>query len=324
MSTAVAGMPASSKFGSGIACGMGAGALWGLVFLAPALVRDFTPLQLAIGRYLAYGLISAVLIAPRWRDVVRTLSRRDWGSLAWLALAGNTFYYVLLSLAVQSGGIAMTSLVIGFLPVAVTIIGSRDRDAVPLRHLAPSLLLCAGGAICIGWQASMTFAAGNGQLVGLLCALGALALWTAFAVGNRRCLAHLDHVSEQDWNLLTGVVTGIQVMLLIPVTVIAEPMRHQTGAWLHFASVSVGVAVLASIIGNALWNQMSRLLPLAMVGQMILFETMFALLYGFVWEQRLPTASEFTAFILVVTSVLVCITAHRQRTATGTPASGTE
>lgn len=41
---------------------------------------------------------------------------------------------MLLANAVQLGGIAMTSLVIGFLPVAVTIIGSRDPGAVPLRR----------------------------------------------------------------------------------------------------------------------------------------------------------------------------------------------
>jgi hypothetical protein len=105
---------------------MGAGALWGLVFLAPELVRSFTPLQLAIGRYLAYGVIAVLLIAPRWRSVVGAVRPAEWLSLLWLSLAGNTLYYVLLSMAIQQGGIATTSLVIGFLPVAVTIIGSRD------------------------------------------------------------------------------------------------------------------------------------------------------------------------------------------------------
>jgi drug/metabolite transporter (DMT)-like permease len=77
--------------------------------------------------------------------------------------------------------------------------------------------------------------------------------------------------------------------------------------------VSVGVAVIASIMGNALWNRMSRLLPLTLVGQMILFETLFALLYGFMWEHRLPTMLESAAFLLVVLSVTSCIAAHRGR-----------
>src|SRR3546814_13177946 len=94
-----------------------------------------------------------MLLAPRCRGLVRKLAARDWVALGWLALAGNTFYYVLLSAAVQTGGIAMTSLVIGFLPVAVTLLGSRDRGAVPLARPVPSLLFCAAGAVCIGWQA---------------------------------------------------------------------------------------------------------------------------------------------------------------------------
>lgn len=314
MSIAIAGASGTHRIGAGLACGMGAGALWGLVFLAPELVRGFTPLQLAIGRYLAFGAIASVLIAPRWRTLAGRLARRDWVALGGLALAGNTLYYILLSAAVQTGGIAMTSLVIGFLPVAVTLIGSRDHGAVPLARLAPSLLLCAAGAVCIGWQAIGAPAPDDGGAgrVGLLCAVGALVSWTAYAVGNSRCLARLDHVSAHDWNLLTGVVTGAQALALIPLTLLLEPIGHDTATWLRFAGVSVGVALLASIAGNALWNRMSRLLPLTMIGQMILFETLFALLYGFAWEGRLPTPLEVAAFALVVASVLSCIAAHRR------------
>ena len=137
---------------AGLACGVGAGAFWGLVFLAPELARAFSPLQLTVGRYLAYGAISAILIVPR-RRLFGSLTGREWRGLAFLALCGNTLYFILLSSAVQTGGIALTSLVIGFLPVTVTLAGSRDEGAAPLAKLAPSLLLCAAGAVCIGWQA---------------------------------------------------------------------------------------------------------------------------------------------------------------------------
>ncbi|NYD89090.1 DMT family transporter [Sphingomonas melonis] len=308
----------------GIACGMGAGALWGLVFLAPELVRDFTPLQLAIGRYLAYGIISALLIAPRWRALVGTLARRDWLALVWLSLAGNTLYYILLSTAVQNAGIAPTSLVIGFLPVAVTIIGSRDRDARPLTRLVPSLLLCAAGAVCIGWQALGRPATGDAgrELIGFACAIGALVAWTAYAVGNTRALNRLDRVSVHDWNLLTGIVTGAQALALLPVSAAVEPIRHAAGAWMQFGAVSIIVAVAASILGNALWNRMSRLLPLTLIGQMILFETLFALLYGFLWERRPPVLLEVAAFVLVVASVLTCIAAHRRHAPPTQPVAG--
>lgn len=298
----------------GILCGAGAGALWGLVFLAPELARAFSPLQLTIGRYLAYGLFSAALIAPRWQVLTTRLARREWLALAWLALTGNTLYFILLSSAVQIGGIAMTSLVIGFLPVAVTIVGSRDRSAVPLRRLVPSLLMCAAGAVCIGWQAVVAPAADavGAQITGLLCAIGALISWTTYAVGNSRWLARLDAVTPHEWNMLTGIVTGAQSLALVPAALLAANMSHTPHAWAQFASVSIGVALFASILGNALWNRMNRLLPLTLVGQMILFETLFALIYGFLWEARLPRPLEMLAFLLVVSSVLSCIAAHRR------------
>ena len=44
---------------------------------------------------------------------------------------------------------------------------------------------------------------------------------------------------------------------------------------------------------------------------MILFETLFALLYGLVWEARWPHALEVVALVCVVLSVALCLRAHR-------------
>lgn len=305
---------ASGAILAGIFCGMGAGALWGLVFLAPEIVPGFSPLEQAIGRYLAYGLMSVLLVAPRWRAIRPLLTPRILWALAWLALAGNLFYYVLLVSAVQMGGIAMTSLVVGFLPVAVTIVGSRQAGAVPLRHLAPSLLLCVAGALCIGWQAIVMPGGGAvaTRIIGFACAVGALISWTAFAIGNAHWLRRMDGITSQDWNFLIGLATGAQALLFLPLVPWLGSGTHDAADWTRFAAVVIAVALFASIVGNALWNRMTRLLPLTMVGQMILFETGFALLYGFVWEARLPTLLEGTAFVLVILSVLSCIAAHRR------------
>jgi len=184
----------------------------GTVFVAPEVAGTFGPLQLTIGRYLCYGVIAAALLAPRWRSLVASLSWQQWLLLSGFAFAGNTLYYVLLSTAVQTGGIAMTSLVMGFLPVAVTIVGSRDQGAVPLGRLFPSLALCLAGSLCIGWQALAGAAVSSAasRMVGLSCAVGAMVSWTIYAVCNARSLSRLRHVSAHEWNLLTGIVTGVQ------------------------------------------------------------------------------------------------------------------
>lgn len=308
-------MSATNKTWLGVLAGVLAGALWGLVFLTPALTRGFLPVQLSAGRYLAYGLLALALLAPSMRRLARTLTRRDWLTLFWLSLAGNTIYYVFLASAVQAGGVAMTSLVIGLLPIAVMLVGSRERDGVPLRRLLPSLVLSALGLACISWQslAGAGRGASHGSAFGLLCAIGALVSWTLYAVGNSRALARLHAVSAHEWSLLVGVVTGAQALALALPAFVLAPGTHTAASWLSFAGVMGAVAILCSVMGNALWNHASRLLPLALTGQMIVFETLFALLYGFLWEQRWPTGLESLAMVLLVGGVLSCASAHRPR-----------
>jgi len=122
-------------------------------------------------------------------------------------------------------------------------------------------------------------------------------------------------VSAHDWNLLLGLATGAQALLLIPAALAFDRWNQTAADWLAFAGVSTGLALLASLAGYALWNRASRLLPLTLIGQMILFETLFALLYGFLWERRLPTAMETAAFAFVVLSVISCLSAHKPRAA---------
>jgi len=299
----------------GIIAGVVAGACWGFVFLAPELLHGFTPFQLAIGRYLAYGVLALALIAPRLAALCAQVGRREWAALLGLSLTGNLLYYVLLGSAVQLGGVAMPSLVVGFLPVAVTLIGSRRHGAALLRRLWPALALASAGIACVGWQALIMDAgeAGRQPVIGFICALGALAAWSAYALWNQRWLERLPAMSAHDWNLLTGLATGALALLLVwPAFSTVHEAGHDTGGWLWFAAVTTGLGLVASIIGNACWNHASRVLPLTMVGQMILFETLFALLYGFLWDLRWPTLLEWLAMALVAASVPLSLSAHRK------------
>lgn len=292
----------------GIIAGIVAGAFWGLVFLAPELTRGFTPIQLSAGRYVAYGLIAALLVTRSWHRLFQRLGWREWRALAWLSLAGNLIYYFFLAKAVQTGGIAMASIVIGLLPVVITLAGSRDEGAVPLRKLLPSIVLSTAGLFCISWQHLQ-----SGSLAGLLYASGALASWTAYAVGNSRWLARLKSITPHEWSMLTGLVTGAEALLLAVPALSHGAPQHSTADWLYFAAVVTSVALLCSIIGNGFWNYASRALPLTLTGQMIVFETLFAALYGFLWEARWPTIVEAVAMALLVSGVASCALAHRPK-----------
>jgi drug/metabolite transporter (DMT)-like permease len=134
------------------------------------------------------------------------LTLADWRDLAGLSLLGNIVYYVGLAVSVQIAGVAPASLIIGLLPVTITLVGAKPGEGVALRRLAAPLLLVAAGVACINVAAFQTAGGvGVGRLVlGLLAAVGALAVWTVYAVWNARRLAATPRFNSHEWSLLTG------------------------------------------------------------------------------------------------------------------------
>ena len=106
-------------------------------------------------------------------------------------------------------------------------------------------------------------------------------------------------------------MTGAQSLLLAAPVLGLQAATHGSAQWLHFLLVAGGVAILSSVVGGACWNQASRLLPLALSGQVLVIETLAALVFGFLWEQRLPDAYEIAAIALLVSGVVWCLNCHR-------------
>lgn len=148
-------------------------------------------------------------------------------------------------------------------------------------------------------------------IAGISCAVGALVTWSWYAVSNARRLVQVASVSSHDWALLTGVMTGAQSLLVAAPVLGLQAATHGSAQWLHFLLVAGGVAILSSVVGGACWNQASRLLPLALSGQVLVIETLAALVFGFLWEQRLPDAYEIAAIALLVSGVVWCLNCHR-------------
>ncbi len=302
----------------GVVYGMLAGALWGMVFLVPRLLPDFSPVLLSAGRYAMYGAVSLVAALPSARSLLRRLTRGDLRALVKLALAGNLLYYLLLTAAVHLVGIAPSSLIVGVLPVTVTLLGRRDHGAVPLARLVWPLALVVAGIACINVDVFSTAGGASGtiatKLVGIACAIGALACWTWFAVENARYLQRHTHFSGNEWSVLWGVVTGLLgVLLWLAVAVVpsaAVDTSHVDSRWHLFWMLNLALAIGASWLGNGLWNAASKRLPLTLSGQLIVFETLFALLYAFIYDHRMPRSLELAAIVLLVAGVSWSVRQH--------------
>ncbi|MFT4191231.1 MAG: DMT family transporter, partial [Comamonas sp.] len=288
----------------GVFCGLLTGAFWGLVFLAPRLLPSFTPWELSVGRYVCYGLIALAFLAPRLREVAGRVDRRDLAAMTRQALAGNIVYYILLAYGVQLAGIAPTSLIIGLLPLLVTLMGRADHGAIPLRALAWPLLMVALGISCINVDLFLhsAVAPAHGTVkstlesaVGVACAVLALLCWSWYTVDNTRYLQRNAKFSSGQWSALYGLASGALSLLIgvVGLALFGEQITGETGRasgrdWTLFWLVNAGLALGASMIGNQLWNIASRRVPVTLSGQLIISETLFALLYGFVYGQQWP------------------------------------
>ncbi|MEF9995880.1 MAG: DMT family transporter [Burkholderiaceae bacterium] len=303
---------------------LAAGLLWGLVFVAPVLLPDYPAALLSAGRYVAFGLI-ALPLAFLDRATLRSLTRADWLHALELALIGNVIYYALLSAAIQRAGAPLPSMIMGTLPVVIALISNRRdaaRDgALPWARLLPSLLLIGAGIACVN-SAELERArlAGATDLTryaqGAALAAAALACWTWYPIRNADWLrAHTDR-SPRGWATAQGLVTLPLALIAYLVwwgwsAVNGAPPAPLGPRPETFVAAMLVIALFASWAGTLFWNEASQRLPTALVGQLIVFETLAALAYAFIVRGHWPSATTAAGIALLVAGVMWALRAFR-------------
>jgi len=291
---------------AGIVAGLAAGALWGLVFVAPRMVSGFTEIDLTAGRFLVYGVVSAGVMAASWGRARRPTWPQARAALG-LSVLGFTGYYWVLVLAIRDAGTEMPALIVGTIPVWVMLLGKPH--GLRWRALVPGLALTAAGLVLMAQVPAA--AHGEHYARGLALSVFAMASWTAFALLNAAWLRRHPEVGATDWANWLGMATGLGGVILAlglgtPVSqLMAQP------EWPLLALVVVAIGFGSSWLATILWNMASQRLPASLCGQLIVSETLFALLYSFFWDGRWPTAAQWAAATLFTAGILASIRAHQ-------------
>lgn len=297
----------------GIAAGLGAGALWGLVFVAPRMVGHFGMVDITAARFLVFGAVSGFAVFARPAAVRWPTGRQALAALA-LSVLGFSGYYLLLAFGIEAAGTEVPSLIIGTIPVWMMLLG---RPAgLRLTALLPGLVLTGAGiALMIwgAWSAQHGAGAASGARFGLGIALALCAMvsWTVYGLLNAAWLQRHTELNATDWANWLGVATGLGALALwlaagSDVATLRARPDGMLFVWLALAS-GFGSSWLATI----LWNIASQRLSASLCGQLIVSETLFALLYSFVWDGRWPQVTEWAAALLFVLGILASIKAHR-------------
>lgn len=299
----------------GIVAGLAAGALWGLVFIVPFLAPGLTAIDLVAGRFVSYAAM-AVVVTLLSRDSRALPTFRQACTALGFSVLGFSGYYLLIVLAIRDVGVEVPALIIGTIPIWVMLLGKPE--GLLWRGLVPGLVLTVTGVLLMA-QASLTQLGADGELAasgwvhwrGVAMALLAMVSWTAFAIFNAAWLKQHREVHATDWANWLGVASGLVGLLV----------------WLAFGTdlnvllarediVQSAIVCVAAGAGSAwgatvLWNIASRRLSASLCGQLIVSETLFSLLYAFMWSGHWPLAMQVIASVVFVLGILASIRAHR-------------
>jgi drug/metabolite transporter (DMT)-like permease len=316
--------------GLGLACALLAGALWGLVFIAPLLLHDYPALILSIGRYTAFGLIALPLA---WRDrvAIARLTQADWIEAAKLSLIGNLIYYAFLAAAIQAAGAPLPTMIIGTLPVVIALCSNLHSRQIAWLKLTLSLPLITVGILLVNRDELAAVASAQlrqSLLFGAVLATAAVVCWTWYPIRNSIWLQRNALLGSSTWATAQGLTTlplalgaGIALFVLSHWSpqVLPAPLALLSFDWplgprpTLFVTLMLALGLLASWLGTLLWNRASQLLPTALSGQLIVFETLAALLYAFVLREALPQAGTMLGIGLLVLGVIVAVRSFRPR-----------
>jgi len=301
----------------GVLAGLGAGAFWGMTFVAPLLVPGFSSVDFTVGRFLACGLFSLLWLAVgRLRGAMGGAvplrpTLRQAGAALVLSLLGYTGYYLLLVLAINDAGAALPVLIIGTIPLWIMLLGKPHG----LRWVAllPGLVLTVLGMLLMMQATASDHDPTTGAQLwrGLAYAVAAMASWTAFGLLNARWLRHHPEVNSTVWANWLGVAAGLGAMALWALWGSSASDMVARPGFANFVAVCAVTGIGSAWVASVLWNMASRRLSPSLAGQLIVSETVFGLIYTFAWDGHWPAALQWAACVLFVLGILASIKAHR-------------
>lgn len=295
---------------------------WSLIYIFPGLVGDYSIFDLAVVSY-AFAGLGSLLVLFVFRREVRQLRLSDWAYAALLGFLGYIGYFFLITTAVLAAGPVIPPVMMGSVPIVLAIAGNMRSSSVPWRAIAGPLVLAALGISLVNLSvfdfSSATVVRPTASiLLGLLASLLAIGFWTGFGLLNDSALAQRPSMPPMLWSAMLIFMCSVEMLAFIP-----------AGLYLklsHFANNPSGLSgtpalmvcgliqgLGATLAGAWAWSVATRRLPLALSGQLIASETLYATALGLLINQRWPSPMEALGTGLLFVGVVWAIHAFYRR-----------
>ena len=302
----------------GVMDGLGACALWGLTYLLPVLLPQYDSIYIAISRALVMGLVSLVLILI-FIDKFRQLTKSDWIFSVKLTLIGNLIQAWFLMMSVQYAGVPVAGICFGAVPVLVALISNerarrKGQNFVHLKQLAIPLLCIFIGFVMVNITELQEFLSQEGAssgtfFFGLFCGLISTLMWTWYPIRNADWLLDHPKVNPTIWTCAQCVVLfPISAILYLIVWCFDPAMPDLLGPTpVKYVLLMLFAGICCSWLATAMWNMCSAKLPTALVGQLLVFETIFSVLYAHIHRMQWPTLTLTIGFILLIAGISIAL-----------------
>lgn len=302
----------------GVAFGILTTFIWASSYIFPAMLPDYGAAALMIARAPIVGLCAVLAIAATWKSYSH-LTRSDWKTAYMCGLIGHFLQPILLFTCVEYAGIPVGALCWGGVPVSVALVSNyrarlRNRPFVPYGTLVVPLALIVVGFIVTNYteleQLSVSGTRSMGEFFfGLACGIVQIGLWTWYPIKNAEWMQDHPETSTTVW-------TCAQLAILLPIGLVAYPLV----AWLtpsidglfgarpwFFLAIVLWCSIVTTFVAMFFFNICSARVPTALVGQLMIFETVFSILMGLVYDWKLPTVMLTAGVILLLAGVVISL-----------------
>jgi drug/metabolite transporter (DMT)-like permease len=289
---------------TGMLAGIGAGMMFGTDFLPAQILKDFSSLEFYFGRAFFFGAFSLFFCRRAVAAFVQ-FPLRDKVYVAALNAAGFWLYSLMLFWSIQHGSAIVSTIVVGTMPATIALASKRIKDLGWLFGAGLCVILAGLGVLHATSFAHLMEHGFAAWILPFLC----LGLWTWYAVGNASFVKKHPQLTKTDMVSIMGVMTFVILMALGAAMIDIPRILHheQFGAYVLWTAI---LGIGSSWAGFWLWNICSLRCPPTISGPLLVSETMFGLIYTFLYQQRLPTVSEGAAIFLFASGAMLVIYAE--------------
>ena len=285
--------------------------IWGLDFVVPLFMEGFSTIEIALGCYLTYGLLSFLIFSKKFLEGKFRYPSAIWMKALKFALICSIGYYMLVILSLRYATPAICTLILGVSPITIAFYGNWKQKEIRYRSLILPSLLIFLGLIAINIPNVMNSSSPSTYFLGLFCGVWALGVWSYYVVTNAAFLKNNPQLDSKDWSTLIGVCNLFWVLILGSSLIIffSDHLNLQRYLVLdpQITNFIIGCCIFGLVfswLGAYFWNKASVYLPISLAGQLTIFETLFGISFVYMLEQRFPHKLEFLGIAFLLAAII--------------------